>query len=196
MGTRAFMTPSLFSAKTLERPRWLSRANQCACLGACLRRHALGDHWRWQCVHCPDISTCSPHVKQAGSDCIRPRLVSKLDYCGPHLPSLLRQNISCTPIVWSAYGRPHQDTLTALQANPSHSSAATFQHHPGDVETDSSSLSWRLSRMRAPTASNPSWTRLWVPLRQTVLSSHPRPGCSALTWVAFAQPTRLSSPAA
>ena len=31
-------------------------------------------------------------------------------------PSLLRQNISYTPIVWSAHGRPHQDTLTVLRS--------------------------------------------------------------------------------
>ena len=43
------------------------------------------------------------------------RLVAKLDYCGPRHPSLLRKTISCTPVVWSAYGRPHQDTLTVLQ---------------------------------------------------------------------------------
>ena len=35
---------------------------------------------------------------------------------GPHLAALLRQNISYTPIVWSAYGRPHPDTLTVLRS--------------------------------------------------------------------------------
>ena len=34
----------------------------------------------------------------------------------PHLAALLRQNISYTPIVWSAYGRPHADTLTVLRS--------------------------------------------------------------------------------
>ena len=41
-----------------------------------------------------DISICSPHAQQAGPDCTRSRLAAKLE---PHLPSLLHQNISCTP---------------------------------------------------------------------------------------------------
>ena len=57
-----------------------------------------------------EILICSPHAQQAGPDCSRSRLDAKLDYCGRHL-SLLRQN---TPIVWSACGRLHQDTLTVL----------------------------------------------------------------------------------
>ena len=44
------------------------------------------------------------------------RLEAKLAYCGPHLSSVLRQNISYTPIAWSAYGRPHRDTLTVLRS--------------------------------------------------------------------------------
>ena len=34
----------------------------------------------------------------------------------PTWAALLRQNISYTPIVWSAYGRPHPDTLTVLRS--------------------------------------------------------------------------------
>ena len=41
---------------------------------------------------------------------------AKLEHYGPHLAALLRQNISYTPIVWSAYGRPHPDTLTVLRS--------------------------------------------------------------------------------
>ena len=58
-----------------------------------------------------DISICSPHAQQAGPDCTRSWLVAKLDYHGLHLPSLLRQTISYTPIVWSACG----DTLSPGQ---------------------------------------------------------------------------------
>ena len=35
---------------------------------------------------------------------------------GPHLSSLLRHNMSYIPVVWSAYGRPHRDTLTVLRS--------------------------------------------------------------------------------
>ena len=61
-----------------------------------------------------DVSICSPHALEAGTDCTQSRVGAKLDHYGPHLAALLRQNISYTPIVWSAYGRPHQDTLTVL----------------------------------------------------------------------------------
>ena len=57
--------------------------------------------------------TCpsAPRTPEAGVDCTQSRVEAKLEHYGPHLPALLRQNISCTPIVWSAYGRPHPDTL-------------------------------------------------------------------------------------
>ena len=48
-----------------------------------------------------DISICSPHVQQAEPDCTQTRRQARLAHYGPHLPSLLRQNISCTPIVWT-----------------------------------------------------------------------------------------------
>ena len=44
------------------------------------------------------------------------KLEAQLTHYGPHLPSLLRQKISYTLIVWSAYGRPHRDTLTVLRS--------------------------------------------------------------------------------
>ena len=40
-----------------------------------------------------DISICSPHAQQAGSDCTQTRHGAKLAYYGPHLPSLLCQNM-------------------------------------------------------------------------------------------------------
>ena len=54
-----------------------------------------------------DISICSSHAQHAGLDCTQTRHEAKRAYYGPHLPFLLRQNISYTPTVWSAYGRPH-----------------------------------------------------------------------------------------
>ena len=58
----------------------------------------------------------SPQAQQPGPDCTRSRLVATHDYCGPHFPSLLGQNISYTLIVWIAHGRPHQDTLTVVRS--------------------------------------------------------------------------------
>ena len=63
-----------------------------------------------------DVSICSPHASEAGVDCTQSRVQAKLEHYGPHLAALLRQNISYTPIVWSAYGRPHPDTLTVLRS--------------------------------------------------------------------------------
>ena len=63
-----------------------------------------------------DVSICSPHASEAGVDCTQFRVQAKLEHYGPHLAALLRQNISYTPIVWSAYGRPHPDTLTVLRS--------------------------------------------------------------------------------
>ena len=63
-----------------------------------------------------DVSICSPHALEAGTDCTQSRVEAKLEHYGPHLAALLRQNISYTPIVWSACGRPHPDTLTVLRS--------------------------------------------------------------------------------
>ena len=63
-----------------------------------------------------DVSICSPHALEAGTDCTQSRVEAKLEHYGTHLAALLRQNISYIPIVWSAYGRPHQDTLTVLRS--------------------------------------------------------------------------------
>ena len=63
-----------------------------------------------------DLSICSPHTQEAGTDCTQPGLVATLNHCGPHLPSPLRQSAPCTPIMWCAYGRLHQDTLIVLRS--------------------------------------------------------------------------------
>ena len=48
-----------------------------------------------------DVSICSPHASEAGVDCNQSRVQAKLEHYGPHLATLLRQNISYSPIVWS-----------------------------------------------------------------------------------------------
>ena len=63
-----------------------------------------------------DVSICSPHASEAGVDCTQSRVQAKLQHYGPHLDTLLRQNISYSPVVWSAYGRPHSDTLAVLRS--------------------------------------------------------------------------------
>ena len=41
-----------------------------------------------------DVSICSPHASEAGADCTQSKVQAKLLHYGPHLDSLLRQNIS------------------------------------------------------------------------------------------------------
>ena len=62
------------------------------------------------------LRSASPHAQQTVSGCTQTRHEAKLAYYGPHLSSLLRQNISYTPVVWSSCGRPHRDTLTVLRS--------------------------------------------------------------------------------
>ena len=107
-----------------------------------------------------DISICSPHAQQAGADCTQ---TAKLAYYGPHLPSLLPQNTSYTPIVWSACGRPHRDTLTVLRSLSKSiarkrnfvSAETSRQYHPGNLETQRSASSGLLapSSCRGPSPS-------------------------------------------
>ena len=88
-----------------------------------------------------DISICSPHAQKAGPDCTRSRPAAKLDCYGPHLPSLLRQDISYTPIVWSACGRPpprHVDRF-ALSVHPSRANGSScwpFVDFPAPLDTE------------------------------------------------------------
>ena len=86
------------------------------------------------------LSLCLAHGLQAGQ--------TLWEEMHPHLAALLRQNISYTPIVWSAYGRPHPDTLTVLRSLSKSiarkrniaSAGVVFpqvalEHHTGDMET-------------------------------------------------------------
>ena len=78
-----------------------------------------------------DVSICSPHASEAGVDCTQSRVQAKLQHYGPHLATLLRQNISFSPVVWSAYGRPHPTPtrwpFCALSANPLRANATLLR---------------------------------------------------------------------
>ena len=95
-----------------------------------------------------DISICSPHAQQAGSDCTRSRLAAKLDHYGPHLPSLLRQNISNTTL-----------TVCDLSVNPSRAHATLSR--PKSYTTGHTTRSrWKYGN-GAPgrfARAGPSWT--------------------------------------
>ena len=63
-----------------------------------------------------EISICSPHAQQAGFRLHTDQIRGQTRLLRRAPPFHLRQNISHTPIVWSASGRPHRDTLTVLRS--------------------------------------------------------------------------------
>ena len=62
-----------------------------------------------------DVGICSPDAQHAGADCVQAMFQRKLDYYGPHLGVLERQNIEYLPLIWSSYGRPHARTVAVLR---------------------------------------------------------------------------------
>ena len=59
-----------------------------------------------------DVPLCSPHAHRLGPDCTQSTVDSKLAHHGPHVAALRSRNTDHTSIVWSAYGKPHPNTLS------------------------------------------------------------------------------------
>ncbi len=59
-----------------------------------------------------DVGICSPDSVDAGDDCTESMRQRKLGDYSAHLPALESQNITYTPMTWSAYGRPHKVSTT------------------------------------------------------------------------------------
>ena len=62
-----------------------------------------------------DVSVTSPDNGGAGDDCCQSKYESKRGRYAPHLSELERHGIDFFPIVWSAYGRPHEAAITAIR---------------------------------------------------------------------------------
>jgi hypothetical protein len=62
-----------------------------------------------------DINVTSPHAQYSGMDCVVTSHRRKMEYYGPYLEQLARDNITYEPMVWSSYGRPHCKTLAILR---------------------------------------------------------------------------------
>ena len=58
-----------------------------------------------------DVSICSPHALEAGTDCTQSRVEAKLAHYGAHLAALLRQRVEC---LW-ATSRRHVDRFALSQ---------------------------------------------------------------------------------
>ena len=62
-----------------------------------------------------DIGIAAPHSLHAGSDCRETMRLRKLKYYADHTGDLLEQGIEYTPIIWSCWGREHEDTTRVLR---------------------------------------------------------------------------------
>ena len=109
-------------ADTTRSPRWCTQ--QLRLVTARLRWRSLGSSLALTCglrMFSP-LPWATPALPLTSRSALRTlsRLVPtarRLD-TRPNSPTLAHtcQNISYTPIVWSAYGRPHRDTLTVLRS--------------------------------------------------------------------------------
>ena len=62
-----------------------------------------------------DVSITSPDCGTAGDDCCQSMYEHKQAKYAPHLNELERNGIDYIPIVWSAYGRPHEAAVAAIR---------------------------------------------------------------------------------
>ena len=65
--------------------------------------------------HALDIGICSPDAVDAGDDCVDTMFKKKNEYYSAHTEALALQNIEYKPLMWSAYGRPHDATTSTLR---------------------------------------------------------------------------------
>ena len=62
-----------------------------------------------------DVGITSPDCGTAGTDCCQSMYQRKRDRYAPHITELERNGITYVPIVWSAYGRPHEAAIDAIR---------------------------------------------------------------------------------
>jgi hypothetical protein len=63
-----------------------------------------------------DVGITSPHCGAAGNDCLASMYERKRGTYAPHFNELSANGITYNPIVWSAYGRPHEAAIAAIKA--------------------------------------------------------------------------------
>ena len=62
-----------------------------------------------------DIGIAAPHSAHAGTDCCETMRLRKVRYYADHTGDLLEQGIEYTPVIWSCWGREHEDTTRVLR---------------------------------------------------------------------------------
>ena len=61
-----------------------------------------------------DVGIVAPHAAGAGEDAAAAYVVSKVGKYAPHLPALAADGIAYQPLVWTTWGRPHEDASAAV----------------------------------------------------------------------------------
>ena len=61
-----------------------------------------------------DVSVVAPHGAGAGQDAAATQVVAKVRRYAPYLRDLAAEGIAYRPLVWTAWGRPHDDAATAV----------------------------------------------------------------------------------
>ena len=62
-----------------------------------------------------DIGVAAPHAVHAGDDCCEAMRLRKIRHYQDHLEDLRLQGIIYTPLIWSFWGREHEDTTKVLR---------------------------------------------------------------------------------
>jgi hypothetical protein len=62
-----------------------------------------------------DVGIVAPEARGAGGNCVAAMHATKLARYAPYQEELERANVKYEPMVWSAYGRPHANTLRIIQ---------------------------------------------------------------------------------
>ena len=62
-----------------------------------------------------DIGVAAPHAVHAGDDCCEAMRLRKIRHYQDHLEDLRLQGIIYTPLIWSCWGREHEDTTKVLR---------------------------------------------------------------------------------
>ena len=78
-----------------------------------------------------DVSVACPDSAGAGTDCCSAVAQEKLEKYAPYLDELWAEGISYVPLVWSCWGRPHEDATAAVR-----SMAAGAARRRGDLQPD------------------------------------------------------------
>ena len=66
-------------------------------------------------LHALDIGIASPDAQDCGTDCVDTMFKNKVEKYARYRETLQRRNITYLPLIWSAYGRPHDQTTSTLR---------------------------------------------------------------------------------